>query len=209
MTARQYTHGIGVSNPQNAAECVKFTLPSQAIELGLLNEDEAVVFQIDQEVGLPVISTADNFGEMYGTYGEPDVRQVRGRTTTVPKDYTKYAYKGGHPQVNFTREDLLGFFAPESKIANNFSRLYVGTFEDYQRISEECSCIVWGEAYQRSTFVSGRQKRVREICILSQGKDPVRTTRPVNEGWVRAEKLMHHNQRPDPSAPPRSIADDD
>lgn len=204
----QAIHTIGDSKPQNASDSVKFTLPDQITTLGLLNDDEPVLWQFDEEVGLPVISTADYFGEMYGKYGQPDIRE-NGRTTTLPKTYTPYAHGGGHPQVDFTRDDVLGFFAPESKIANDFTRLYVGTFDDYQRLARGCTQIIWGEPYERPAFAPSEQKCVREVCIAHPSEEPLRTTRPATEGWIRSEKLLAQFPMPSSSVPRRRTADDD
>lgn len=209
MTTRQYYHGIGASPTQNAAECVKYTIPNQAIDLGLLPKNESVLWQYDPEYGLPVTTTADNFGKMYGTYDEPELRKVRNGTTTVPKTYTEDAHDGGHAKVNFTKEDTLIFFAPEEKIANDFSRLYVGTFDDYQRLARGCTQITWCKSYERPVFVPSQQKHVREICIDQPGKIPFRTTRAATEGWIQAEKLLDNTPTfPDQNSW-RRPADDD
>ena len=208
MTARQSLHAVGESEPQNTADSVKFALPAQTTSLGLLDDDEPVLWQFDEEVGLPVVSHMEYFGEMLGKYGQPDMRE-NGRTTTLPKTYTAYAHGGGHPQVNFTRDDILGFFAPEPKIANDFPRLYVGTFDDYQRLARGCTQIIWGEPFERPAFAPSQQKYVREVCIARPGEEPFRTTRPASEGWVRAEKLLGQFPTPAPSFPSRGTADDD
>lgn len=188
MTAR-YLHTVGESVPQNTADSVKFTLPSQTTSLGLLHDDEPILWQFDEEVGLPVVSHMEHFGEMLGKYGRPDMRE-NGRTTTVPMTYTAYAQRGGHPLIEFTRETTLVFFAPESKIANDFTRLYVGSLEDYKQLAQGRPQIIWGEPYERPILAPSEQKRVREVCIDQPGKVPFRTTRPATEGWVRSEKLL-------------------
>jgi len=208
MIARQSLHAVGESKPQNTADSVKFALPAQTTTLGLLDDDEPVLWQFDEEVGLPVVSHMEHFGAMLGKYGQPDMRE-NGRTTTLPKTYTAYAHEGGHPQVNFTRDDVLGFFAPESKIANDFPRLYVGTFDDYQRLARGYTQIIWGEPYERPAFAPGQQKYVREVCIAQPDEEPFRTTRPATEGWVRSEKLLSQLPAAAPSAPSRRTADDD
>jgi len=208
MTARQSLHAVGESEPQNTADSVKFALPVQTTSLGLLDDDDPVLWQFDEEVGLPVVSTADYFGEMYGKYGQPDMREG-GRTTTLPKTYTAYAHGGGHPQVNFTRDGILGFFAPESKIANDSPRLYVGTFDDYKRLARGCTQIIWGGAYERPAFAPSQQKHVREVCIAQPGEKPFRTTRSATEGWVRSEKLLRQVPTPAPQVPSQRTADDD
>jgi len=189
MTARQSLHTVGDSKLQNTADSVKFTLPPQTTTLGLLDGNEPVLWQFDEEIGLPVVSHMEHFGAMLGKYGQPDMREG-GRTTTLPKTFTKYAKNGSHPQVNFTRDDVLGFFAPESKIANDFPRLYVGTFDDYQRLARGCPQVIWGEPYERPAFAPSQQQYLREVCIVQTGKEPFRTTRPAAEEWIRAEKLF-------------------
>ncbi|QCC57117.1 hypothetical protein NP511_22470 (plasmid) [Natrinema thermotolerans] len=208
MTARQSLHAVGESEPQNTADSVKFALPAQITSLGLLDDDEPVLWQFDEEVGLPVVTHMEHFGAMLGKYGQPDMRE-NGRTTTLPMSYTAYAHGGGHPQVNFTRDDILGFFAPEMRIANDFPCLYVGTFDDCQRLARGCTQIIWGESYERPVFAPSQQKHVREVCIAQPGKEPFRTTRPAAEGWVRSEKLLGELPKLTPSVPSRQTADDD
>jgi hypothetical protein len=209
MTARQSIHAVGESEPQNTADSVKFALPAQTTSLGLLDDEEPVLWQFDEEVGLPVVSHMEHFGAMLGKYGQPDMRE-NGRTTTLPKTYTAYAHGGGHPQVNFTRDDVLGFFAPESKIANDFPRLYVGTYDDYQRLVRGnydggppggSTQIIWGEPYERLAFAPSQPKYVREVCIARPGEEPFRTTRPATEEWVRSEKLLGQLPTPAPRSP--------
>lgn len=185
----QTTHGVGVSKPQNTEGSVKFTLPNQATDLGLLSDEGRVLWQFDDEIGLPVVSSMDYFQKMVGEYGRPKIRE-NGQTTTLPKTFTKYAHDGGHPQVSFTRDDTLGFFAPESKIANDFPRLYVGTSDDYQRLAQGRTQIIWGEPFERPAFAPSQQKYVREVCISRPGKELFRTTRPASEGWVSSKKLL-------------------
>ncbi|WP_336330946.1 hypothetical protein [Haloarcula sp. CGMCC 1.2071] len=166
------------------------------------------MWQFDEEVGLPVVSHYEYFMAMNEKYGKPDMRE-NGQTTTLPVTYTPYAHEGGHPQVNFTRDDVLGFFAPESKIANDFPRLYVGTFDDYQRLSLGCTQVIWGEPYKRPAFAPSQQKDIREVCIAQPGEEPFRTTRPAAEGWVRSEKLLAQVPTLASSTPSRQTADDD
>lgn len=202
-------HATGGSDPQNTASAVKFTFPTQTTDLGLLDEDGPVVWQFDEELGLPVVASADYYGEMYGMYGEPDHRKVRNGTTTVPKVFTEDAHGGGHPHVDFSRDDVLGFFAPESRIANDFPRLYVGTVNEYKQLAQNRTEIVWGETYQRPTFPPSQQERVREVGITRPGKKPFRATRPAAEGWVRSKKLLSGSPKSTPSASSRQPADDD
>ena len=205
----QAIHHFEETEPQNTADSVKFALPGQTTSLGLLDDDEPMLVQFDDEVGLPVVSTGHYYGEMMGKYGEPDHRKVRDGMTTLPKTFTPYAHRGGHPQVNFTRDNILGFFAPEAKIANDFPRLYVGTFDDYERFADGCTQIIWGEPYERPAFAPSQQKHVREVCIAQSGEEPFRTTRPATEGWVRSEKLLGQVSTPAPQVPSRRTADDD
>ncbi len=184
----QQTHHFGETQPQNTANCFKIGLPAQTTSLKLLADDEPVLWQFDEKVGLPVVSHMEYFGAMLGKYGQPDMRE-NGRTTTLPIEFTDKK-EDSFPQVNFTRDDTLGFFAPESKIANDFPRLYVGTFEDYKRLARGRTQIIWGEPYERPAFAPSRQKCVREVCIARPGEGHFRTTRPVTEGWVRSKKLL-------------------
>jgi hypothetical protein len=205
MTTRQ-SHHFGETEPQNTANCFKIGLPPQTTSLGLL-DDEPVLWQFDEDVGLPVVSHMEHFGAMLGKYGKPDMRE-NGQTTTLPIEFTDEK-EDSFPQVNFTRDDVLGFFAPESKIANDFPRLYVGTFDDYKRLARGCTQIIWGEPYERPAFAPSQQKYVREVCIARPGEEPFRTTRPATEGWVRSEKLLGQLPTPAPSVPSRRTADDD
>lgn len=203
----QAIHTVGGSEPQNTADSVKFALPAQTTSLGLLDDDEPVLWQFDEEVGLPVVSHIEHFGAMFGRYGQPDMRK-NGRTTTLPIEFTDEK-NDRFQQVNFTRDDTLGFFAPESKIANDFPRLYVGTFDDYQRLARGYTQITWGEPYERPAFAPSQQKYVREVCIAQPGEKPFRTTRPATEGWIRAEKLLGQLPTPAHSVPSQRTADDD
>jgi hypothetical protein len=203
----QQSHHFGETEPQNTAKCFKIGLPSQTTSLGLLGGDEPVLWQFDEEIGLPVVSHMEHFGAMLGKYGQPDMRE-NGRTTTLPIEFTDEK-ENRFPQVNFTRGDTLGFFAPESKVANDFPRLYVGTFDDYQRLAQGCTQIIWGEPYERPAFAPSQQKCVREVCIAQPGEEPFRTTRPATEGWVRSKKLLDHLPTPAPSVPSRRTGDDD
>jgi hypothetical protein len=194
MTIKQIIHAIGDTTPQNSGESVKIKLPIQSTNLGPLKEDEPTVWQFDEEHGLPVVSTGEFFGKMITAYDEPEYRKMRGRTTTVPKNYTKYADGGGHPEVNFTQDDNLGFFAPEWMIESEFPRLCIGNLNDYRRLAQGGTQVIWGEAYERPTFNPGKQK-VREIYINRPDEESFSTTLPANEGWVPYDVLL--NQFPD------------
>lgn len=204
----QPIHVVGESELQNTEDSIKFVPPTQATNLGPLDDDEPVVWQIDGEVGLPVVSNANYFGEMNEVYGLPEMRKT-GRTITLPKPYTKYAHDGGHSEINFTREDVLGFFAPESKITNDFPRIYIGTFDDYQELAKGVTRIVWGKPYERTTFTPTQQKHVRDIYIACPEQKPFRITRPATEGWVNSKKLLSEISRDTTQYPSRGTADDD
>jgi hypothetical protein len=199
MATGKTLHATGDTSPQNTSESMKITLPSQTTALGPLVADGSVVWQFDTEKGLPVVTSADYFGEMYETYDHPNLTKVRDGTTTIPKIYTAYAHGGGHPEVNFTRDDVLGFFAPESSIADaesstaeEFPRLYVGSLNDYMRLARGATQVIWGRSYERPALAPGQQKHVREICIVRPGEEPFRITRPATEEWNPLEALLNY-----------------
>lgn len=205
MISPSLVHHYGEAEPQNTAECFKFTLPAQTTTLGILDDDEPVLWQFDEGVGLPVISHYEYFMAMNEKYGMPDMRE-NGRATTLPIQFTEKK-ENEFSEVNFTRDDTLGFFAREAKIANDFPRLYVGTFNDYKRRARGCTQIIWGQPYERPAFAPSQQKHIREVCIAHPGEEPFRITRPATEGWVRSEKLLSQLSTPVPSTSSRRTAD--
>lgn len=201
-------HAVGESNPLNTDQSVKLPLPTQTTSLDILDNSEPVLWQFDEEIGLPVVSSMEYFAEMYGMYGQPDMHE-NGKSVTLPMKYTQHAHNGGHSQVNLTREDTLGFFAPESRIWNEFPRLYVGTPDHYQHLTQNCTQIIWSEPHERPILTPGQQRRVREVCIVPPDEAPFRLTRSVSKGWVRLEKLLSQDQNPHSSTLSSTIAGDD
>lgn len=190
MTVRQTVHSIGECNPQNTTSSVKITFPPQITCLGLLPDDDAVWWEFDPEVDLPVVASADHFAEMREAYGDPDYRTVSDGTTTFPKQFTAYSERNDHPDADYTIEDTLGFFAPESRIVADFERFYVGTRDDFERLSEGTARVFWGATYRRGSLVPCDHERVREVCIAQPGGDLSCLPHSQIDEWARLTDLL-------------------
>lgn len=193
-------HVLGDFQLQNNPDCAKFTPPTQVRRLigpngqgSVLDTEEAVLWQFAQKVGLPVATshTPENYMRMYQMYGDPN-KHSGGNAIVFPKQFTEDAYGGGHPCVNFSRGDTLAFFASEAVLMSDFPRLFVGTFNDYEKRAreEERVRVIWGKTYERPAFAPGNEKYVREVFVISSDEKPINKTRPASEGWVCSDKLL-------------------
>ena len=216
MTAHQPLHVVGEFHLQNNPDCAKFSPPTQVRNLRdseqkcLLNTQKSVLWQYDQELGLPTVANHEYYMEMFQTYGDPD-KNSGGDTLVFPIRFTKDAYGGGHPHVNFTRDDTLAFFTSEAVLTSEFPRLFVGTFGEFEKRArgEGRGRAIWGETYQRPAFAPGDEKYVREVFIIPPDQPPIRTTRPASEGWVPMQILMGQDDRDGGAGPTPIMPDDD
>lgn len=218
MTARTPLHVVGDFQLQNNPDCAKFTPPTQVRTLRvserqecILDTEEAVVWQYDPELELPVVASHKYYIEMFQTYDDPD-KNSGGDTIVFPMQFTEDAYGGGHPHVNFSRDDTLAFFTSEAVLTSDFPRLFVGSFNDFEQSAREegRGQVIWGKTYRRPAFAPGNEQYVREVFVIPPGGKPVRKTRPASEGWVPMQTLIEQDDRDGFGPPPTPLttADD-